>query len=282
MAALDQRIRQRARLYIDKFKDRDGCEFVAEFAIPFPVTIFLDLLDFPQEEVGQFLTWEGQLLHGDDRDARTSAIRAVKAYLLDAISRRRKQPGDDLISKAMTLEVEGRKWTDTEILGHCFNLYIGGHYTITSNMGLHFRHLATTPSDQAILRANPKAIVVGIEELLRAYPAVSTTRLCTKPYTIGGATFMPGDYIGLSTVLAGRDPEDFDAPNEVRLDRKPTHLTLGFGPHRCLGQHLARRELQIATEECLAAIPEFRIKDGFRVPFFVGNIIHVEKLPLVW
>jgi cytochrome P450 len=282
MAALDGRVRERARAFINAFKDHGHCEFIADFAVPFPVTIFLDLLGFPKEEMDQFLVWENTLLRCPTNADRADSVRAVKDYLLRAIADRKKNPGEDLISIALTLEVEGRRWTDQEVFGHCFNLYLGGLDTVSANIGLHLRHLATHPKDQEDLRANPAKMVVAVEEFLRAYPAVTTARLCRNPYTIGGVTFMPGDYVAMSTPLAGRDPEYYEAPQEVRLDRKPSHVTLGYGIHRCLGQHLARRELQIALQEFLAAIPPFRVEPGFVVPFFLGNVIHVDRLPLVW
>lgn len=283
MMELDSLVRERARHYIDRFKDKGSCEFVAEFAINFPITIFLDLIGLPQDRRPQFLEWEHALLHGTDMDARISSVRLVKDLLLETIEDRKKNPGDDLISKTLQLDVEGRKWTDEEVFGHCFNLYIGGLDTVTSNMSLHFYHLATHPADQDTMRSNSfSQNVVAIEELLRAYAAVSTNRICSKPYEIGGQTMMPGDFIIMSTPLAGRDPEAYDDPNEIRLDRRPTHVTLGHSIHRCLGQHLARRELQTAIEEFLKAIPNFRIEPGFKVPFFLGNVIHVPELPLTW
>ncbi|WP_343046841.1 cytochrome P450 [Sphingomonas chungangi] len=282
MAKLDSRVRERARVFIDRFKDRGSCEFIGEFAIPFPVTIFLDLLGFPQEEMNQFLEWETTLLRSPTNGDRITSVHAVKDYLLRAIADRKKNPGTDLISVALTLEVDGRKWTDEEVFGHCFNLYLGGLDTVTANIGLHMHHLATRPDHQTYLRENPKQMVIAIEEFLRAYPAVTTARLCRNPYTLGDATFMPGDYIAMSTPLAGRDPEYYDAPQEVRLDRKPAHVTLGYGIHRCLGQHLARRELQIALQEFLASVPTFGIAPGFSVPFFLGNVIHIDELQLAW
>ena len=92
----------------------------------------------------------------------------------------------------------------------------------------------------------------------------------------------PGDRVAMPTPLGSNDPEAFEAPTEIRLDRRPAHLTFGYGPHRCLGAHLARRELQIAITEMFRAIPEFKLKSGFDVPFFLSNIIHVDSLPLVW
>src|SRR3546814_8309492 len=121
--------------------------------------------------------------------------------------------------------------------------------------------------------------VVAIEELLRAYAAVSTNRIVSKPYELAGETLMPGEFVIMSTPLAGRDPEAYDNPQEVRLDRKPSHVTLGHSIHRCLGQHLARRELQTAIEEFVKAIPQFRVQEEYKVPFFMVNVIHVPELP---
>src|SRR3546814_10638693 len=76
---------------------------------------------------------------------------------------------------------------------------------------------------------------------------------------------MPGDYVAVSTSVVGRDPTFYSDPQEVRFDRKAPHMSLGSGIHKCLGMHLARLELQIAVEEFVTTLPEFRIKDGFKV-----------------
>jgi cytochrome P450 len=283
MMSLDGRVRARAQSFIARFKDRGECEFVRDFAVVFPISIFLDLLGLPQDRLDQCYQWECGLIHGADMATRTDSMRAIKALLLETIAARKVNPGEDLISQALTLEVDGRKWTDDEIFGYCFNLYLGGLDTVTANIGLHFRHLATHPDDQRSMRNNgTQKNVIAIEELLRAYAVTSTNRICTKPYEVGGQTIMPGDYVITSPAIAGRDPEAYDAPQEVRLDRRPSHVTLGHGIHRCLGQHLARRELQTAIEEFLRAIPTFRIEPGYKVGFFLSNIIHVPELPLTW
>jgi cytochrome P450 len=282
MNALDSLVSERAQTYIAKFKDRGEVEFVKEFAIPYPVSIFLDLLGLPQERMDQFLDWEFSLLHTNDMGMRIVAIRAVKALLLDEIQKRRSNPGDDLISNACRMEVDGKPWSDVEVFGHCFNLFLGGLDTVSANVGLHFYHLATHPEHQRELRGDPSKLEIGLSELLRAYSAVTTLRICHKEIKIHGVTIKPGDRVAMPTPLGSNDPEAFEAPTEIRLDRRPAHLTFGYGPHRCLGAHLARRELQIAITEMFRAIPEFKLKPGFDVPFFLSNIIHVDELPLVW
>jgi cytochrome P450 len=283
MMALDARIRARAQLFIKRFKDRGECEFIHDFAMPFPISIFLDLMGLPQERLEQFYRWERGLIHGTTMDVRTDSMVAIKALLLETIAARKLDPGDDLISQALTLEVEERKWTDEEVFGYCFNLYLGGLDTVTANIGLHCRHLATHPDHQRTMRDNStQNNVVAIEELLRAYAVTSTNRICIKPYEIDGQKIMPGDYVVMSTPLAGRDPEAYDSPQEIRLDRRPSHVSLGHAIHRCLGQHLARRELLTAIEEFLNAVPTFRVEPGHKVGFFLSNALHIPQLPLTW
>jgi cytochrome P450 len=283
MMGWQDKVSQRATELIDQFKDKGECEFIRDFAIPFPISIFLDLIGLPQDRLWQFYDWEQKLLHTTQNDDRIASTRAIKALLVETIADRKKNPGDDMISQVLTIEIDGRKPTDEEIFGFCFNLYIGGLDTVTSNIGLHFNHLANHPEHQRQMRENTaEQNVVAIEELFRAYGATSTLRFCIKEAEVGGCRIMPGDAVIMSTPLAGRDPEAWEAPQEVRLDRRPIHLTLGGGFRRCLGQHLVRRELQTSIEQFLRAIPEFRIEPGYKVGFFLSNVLHIPELPLTW
>ena len=282
MAELEDKVRDRAQSLIDSFKDRGEVEFIKTFATPFPVTIVLDLLGLPEERMGEFLQWEFDLLHTDDLEARKNAVAAVKAYLMEEIRKRQKHPTQDLISNALTMEAYGRRWTIEEVFGHCFNLFIGGLDTVTANLGLHFHHLATHPDHQRILRADPAKVELAVLELMRAYAAVTTMRICDKETRLHGVTIKPGDRVAMSTTLGSNDPEAYDNPTEVRLDRRPVHLSFGHGIHRCLGAHLARRELNVAMKCMLANLPEFHLKPGFEVPFLLSNVMHVRELPLVW
>src|SRR3546814_7650750 len=101
----------------------------------------------------------------------------------------------------------------------------------------------------------------AIEEMMRAYAAVTTFRTCDNPVTLGEVTFQPGDKIAMPTCLAGRDPEYYEDANKVILNRKARYLSFGYGPHLCVGMHLARREMRIAIEQFLSIIPPFRLAD---------------------
>ena len=116
----------------------------------------------------------------------------------------------------------------------------------------------------------------------RAYAPVSVFRIAAREIEIHGQKILPGDYVGISTPIAGHDPDYYEDPQEVRFDRKAPHISLGFGIHKCLGMHLARMELQTALEHWLKLVPPFRVADGFEIQYHVGNITHVPKLELAW
>ncbi len=281
MAALEEKIRRYAIEYVDGFAAKGGCEFMADFAFEFPIKVFMELMGLPHERMGEFLDWEMKLLHNHDMVSMAEAVRKVVDFLAEEIESRRSHPTNDLMTFAVESKIGDRPLNQDELIGFGFNLFIGGLDTVSTNMGLHFLHLARNADDQQWLRENPDRIPQATDELMRAYGAVTTFRTCKQETTIRGVTIKPGDKVAMSTTLAGRDPAEFDDPAQVRLDRKPRHVGFGFGPHTCVGMHLARRELRIAMEEFLSRIPQFSLPEGFGVEYHLGMIQPV-TLPLEW
>jgi cytochrome P450 len=280
--ALGAKVRLYAEDYIRGFLERGSCEFMSEFAFEFPIKVFLELMGLPLELTAQFLEWEMGLLHALDLDHMTEATRTVVAYLRGVIEERKKEPRDDFVTYGTKAEIEGRKLSDDELLGFCFNLFVGGLDTVSTHMGLQFRYLAEHPGDQAMLRGEADKIPSAVDELMRAYGAVTTFRTCVKETRLEGMTILPGDRVALATTLAGRDPEAFDRPGEVRFDRRPRHVSFGYGPHLCVGMYLARREMQIAMEQFLALVPPFSIEPGAVIRSQLGAMVLPETLPLTW
>jgi cytochrome P450 len=167
-------------------------------------------------------------------------------------------------------------------MGFCFNLFIGGLDTVSTNMAWQFHHLAERHDHQATLRANPGMIPHAIDEMMRYYAAVATSRECIKETKLGDVTVKPGDKILLATFLGGHDPAAFKDPEQVILDRGPRHVSFGYGPHLCIGMHLARREMRIALEEFLSLIPEFSLAPDADIAYYLAAIIQPIQLPLVW
>lgn len=283
VALIEDTVTATAEALIEKMKAKGEAEFIDDFARPFPVTVFLSLMGLPLELTAKFLAWEDGLLHGKTMEARIAAAAAIKDYLQDMIAKRRAAPTDDLISFAVTGEVEGRRLDDEEVLGVCYLLFVGGLDTVASALGFAFKHLAEDAANQALLRSEPDLIPAAIEELLRAHSAVITSRFVTRDTEFHGVTMKAGECVALATGLAGRDGREFPDPHRIDFLRENLrHIAFSAGPHRCIGSHLARRELKIALDLFLTRIPPFRIKPGETPVTHATGVFGVDYLPIVW
>jgi cytochrome P450 len=281
IAVLDDKIRHYAQERLMTLRDRGGCEFVSDFAFEFPIRVFLELMGLPQEGIHQFLAWEDAVLRNQDRESMTAAIAQITGYLAGQCEERRRNPQNDLLTLGVQAQAAG-KLSEDQLTGFCFNLFVGGLDTVSTNMSSHFRHLAENPKQQAFLRAHPERIPDALDELMRVYAGVTTSRRCISETSIGEARILPGDMVMLPTILAGHDPEAYTDPQIVDFDRKPRHLSFGYGPHVCIGIHLAKRELRIAMQEALSILPEFRIRPGVQIESYLAGIVGPRALPLVW
>ena len=283
IAQLDNKIRADARNYASILRDQGHCNFLEAVAFEFPIRVFLSLMAMPQSMAGEFLRWEHGLLHSSELDTLRSSTRAVVDYLTATIEERKQHPGDDLISYAVsTNKADGTPLSPVELLGVCFNLFIGGLDSVSTNMAWQFFHLATHPADQRRLRADPTMIPAAIDEMQRYYAAITTYRRCIEPFDVAGVTILPGEFVAMCTTFAGRDEREYGDPDVVRFERKPSHVAFGYGPHTCIGVHLARREMRIALEEFLAILPEFHLQTDVPMRTLLHNTLQPEILPLEW
>ncbi|MFZ9049306.1 MAG: cytochrome P450 [Steroidobacteraceae bacterium] len=282
IAELAGKVENRAIELIEGFRHDGRCAFVEQFARPFPVTIFLEMFGLPVTEMERFIVWEEAIIHSQG-PGQLAAMRELRDYMAEVIEDRRRNPREDLISLAVTTEVSGARLTYDEIMGMCIMLFMGGLDTVTSELGFVFRHLAEHPDQQAWLRSNPEKIPTALEELLRLYPIITTGRIATRDVTVGGVTIGAGDNVACPLACASRDPAEIDRPDDVDLERTPNrHSAFGFGPPRCIGSHLARRELAVAIEQWLRLVPPFRIAPGAQLEAAGAGVVALRSLPLVW
>ena len=282
MAALEAKARARAAEMIEGLLPRGECDFVTEFAQRFPAAIFVDLMGLPADRIPQFMAWESDMLSGNPA-LQARATDAVVAYLDELTRVRRASPIDDLMSFAVTVEMDGRKLSDNEVMGIVFLLFIGGLDTVASSLGFHFRYLAEHPAEQDRLRADGALIPDAVEELLRAFAVVTSSRFALQDVEFGDVTVRAGELVTCSTVLACRDPDEFPDPARIDLARSPNrHNAFSFGAHRCIGSHLARRELVIAQEEWLKRTRTISIVPDQPMPVHGGGVLGLDSLRLRW
>ncbi|MBV9842366.1 MAG: cytochrome P450 [Sphingomonadaceae bacterium] len=280
--ALEQKIRASANVLIDSFIDKGTVDFAYDFGRVYPVRVFMDLMGFPFTQFEQFLEWENAILHSHDFELATMALRGILAYLREFIAEQRANPGPDLAGKIVTGQVGGRPITDDEIIGTIFFLWLGGLDTVASTLAMIFRRLGLDMAMQQKLRADPELIPDAVEEFLRVQPLVNSHRLVKREFEWYGQTIKQGDWV-MALVTAGNfDPAEFDNPREVRFDRQGNrHFTLAGGPHRCLGSHLARRELRVALEEFFRRVPPFKLAANDERLIYPG-LRSARNVRLVW
>ncbi len=281
--ALEPKIRATINELIDGFEKKGECDVAYDFGRIYPVRVFMDLMGFPNEHFEDFLAWEYAILHAFGDVAKMQwGMRSALAYLRGFIEEMRAAPQDNLTSHIVHGQVDGRPLTEDEIIGTVSFLWLGGLDTVAATTALMFRRLALNPEMQQTLRDNPALIPDAIEEFLRVQPLVNSNRLVKKDHEIRGVLIKKGDSIQCFNSSGNFDPAEFENPREVRFDRPNNrHFTLAGGPHRCLGSHLARRELRIALGEFLNRIPPFKLKPGADKTANPG-LMAVANVPIVW
>ncbi|NHN38293.1 cytochrome P450 [Pseudomaricurvus alcaniphilus] len=285
VAAIDDSISQHASNLINALVANKRCNFNQAFADQFPTLIFLRLMGWPESEAPRFVKWTHTLVKSQDMQEVVGAVVQIKSYLQQKIEQSRINPVDDFTGYLLASEIDGRPLTDDELLGFCFLVFIGGLDTVASSLGFHFMHLALHPEQQADLRANPDKIPLAVEELLRAYSIVNMRRIVTRDVEVGGVRMKAGDVVLISTELGNLDPDAFARPAEVDFEReditKP-HMAFSYGPHRCVGSHLARRELRIALQLWLEKVPMFRLADDCQPIMRASGVFGMDNLVFEW
>jgi cytochrome P450 len=283
IAGMAAGVERRAVELIEAIRPAGECEFMTAFGRPFPVNIFMQLMGLPEALTEQFLDWEFRLLHAPEIATKAAAAVAIRDYLRELADERRKRPTGDLTSVVVSARVDGRPLSDIEVQGILYLLFVGGLDTVASSLGFFFRHLGQNPADQARLRAHPRLIPAAVEELLRRFSVVTTYRQCRVDVDVNGVAMKAGDWITINDALGSLDPLEFDRPLDVDFERKHNrHLGFSYGPHFCVGNHLARRELQVALREWLARVPPWTVKPKSPIEVHGGAVFGVEQLELVW
>jgi cytochrome P450 len=287
VAAREPEIRRVAAEMIDRLTGTGGADVLDEFARRFPTLIFLRLMGLPEEDLGKFLEWVHNMLHlsyeqDPDRSRQLAAITEASAYFEEQIALRREAPRDDLLSRAMTWEIDGEPIGDREMHAFCVLMFQAGLDTVPISVGWALYHFAGHPEQRAAIVADPSLISTSVEEILRVYSFVIPARKATKDVEIGGCPVKSGEMVMLPLAVSNRDPARYENPLEVDLNRKTSnHIAFGSGPHRCLGSHLARLELNVAIEEWHQRIPEYRITGGQDLQE-TGNMYGLKSLRLEW
>ncbi|NEY31034.1 cytochrome P450 [Streptomyces sp. PRKS01-65] len=246
----------------------------ASLGFPFPVYVICDLLGVPAEDRDRFSHWSDSFLSITryTADEIRTAEQEFVAYMSDHIAAKRAEPADDLLSTliAESGTAEGGESEDgdggglshDELVATGMGLLVAGHETTANMIGKMVAMLLSDRSRWERLLADPSLVRPAVEESLRfdTNLGFGLRRYLGEDAEIGGHVVPAGSTVVCSMPAANRDERAFDAPDTMDLARTPNpHLTFGAGPHSCLGQALARTELQVVLETLLTRVPTLRL-----------------------
>lgn len=283
VADMEPKMRAMAAEIVESVLARGQCDFIADVSARFPVSVFMEIMGLPLEKLEEFRRIADSYFNARLNEDIHRISQQIFAIFNELIVLRRELPGEDLVSHFITVDFEGRKLSQDEILAMCFVLFLGGMDTVTNVTGFSFQHLASDPALQARLASDPSRLADFAEEGLRMFGVIGTPRLVVADYDAFGASFRKGDMVLSALWQSGRDDHKLPDPDRFDIDRKSKpHLNFSTGPHMCLGHALARAEMRVLAEEWLKRIPSFQAKPGVRHGFRIGTVIALESLPLEW
>lgn len=253
---------------IDDLDGRASFDLIDDFAGPLPVTVIAAMLGVRDYDLRALKAWSldlsrilDPLVSLDEYRRMDEIVRGFETVFRDVFAARRQQAGDDVISALLAGATGHGDLAERDLAAICTLLFITGEETTVNLIGNGMLSLQRHPEARARLQADPSLAESAVEELLRfESPVQLTTRVAHEDVEIGGVPVRAGDKVVVGIGAANRDPEVFDAPGELRLDRRPNpHMAFGDGIHFCLGAALARAQGRLAIPKLLARFPALRL-----------------------
>ena len=250
---------------LDRAERAGKMEVIADLAMPLPVTVIAELLGVPPADGELLKQWSVDITHflgnfkGLSRAVQANA--EFRTYLGEHLQRKKRAPGDDLMSALILAEEDGQRLEDADILATCILLLNAGHETTTHLIGNGIHALLKYPEQLEILRKEPTVLSTAIEEILRFDgTAQLVSRIAKEPIELYGKCFAPGHMLLCFVAAANRDPEQFPDPERFDVRRTENrHLAFAQGPHFCLGAALARLEAEIAIGTMVRRFPRLQL-----------------------
>ncbi len=279
-------IRATAVGLIDHVIDDGHMDVLGDFASPLPSRVTGQFFGMSGEDGERCWRWSAIMMEENVENpdlAKTAAVEFFE-FLQETIDEARRNPGNTLIHAIVSGTVGGRPLSNDEVLGMLFTSIIGALETTVGAIALGVNLLGRYPDQRARLVADPSLMPLAVEEVLRIEPSAgAAARTVLAETEVAGVHLHPGERVQMLFRSANHDEAVFEEPESFQVDRgDDNHIAFGYGVHKCIGQHLARLEIQVAFEELLRRIPDFRV-EGDPQPHMRGGISWgLSELEISW
>jgi cytochrome P450 len=270
LRAMQDSVNVLARRYVDRLLERGGeCDFVADVATHYPLSVILSLLGLPESDFPRMLSLTQELFGGDDPQRRRgentedqlAVVLDFFGYFQRLINDRRAHPTDDLASTIANAKIDGEHLSDLDASSYFVIIATAGHDTTSSTIAGGMHALLQHPEQLDLLRRDPSLLPGAVEEMIRwVTPVKEFMRTAVRDYEIGGARITQGQQVLLMYPSGNRDEAAFERPFEFDVTRRPNrHIAFGAGVHFCLGAALARMETQAIFAELLPRLAHIEL-----------------------
>lgn len=256
---------------VDNVAAAGRADFAVDICEPYPIPIICELLGAPKSDWQLFSRWANDILEvfsidmADKLDLIMNTQDELDAYTRELIAERRSKPADDLLTDLIAAEEEGDRLSTDELVMMVNAVIIGGTDTTRNQLGCSVAMLAEHPAQWALLAEQPELAQRAVEESMRYFGAVrGTARFASTDIEYKGVVFPAGTFMSIGLAEANRDQAVFNEPDVFDITSQKSdqpQLTFGSGIHYCLGQALARAELQEALPLLAQRMPNLRL-DG--------------------
>ena len=276
-------VRDTARTLLDDLVPRGRFDFMTDYAIPFTsrnlARVILD--DSNAERIQRAIAIATRISSEGDPQAFFDMAALAEEFLRDRADSGSQR--DDVLSAIVNGTVEGRPLTLQEQVGATMIMFTGGLDTTKAALGNIASHLAGDATLEQRLR-DPEWIKADLDEFLRyESPITFMARTVTRDTELGGCPLKPGDRVAVHYASANRDESRFEHADRLDFDRRRNpHAAFGLGPHRCIGMHFARLQIEVAFGELLSRVTNLRIPQDAQVQTAVGIVLSPEHLPVTF
>ncbi|MFI8521616.1 cytochrome P450 [Streptomyces sp. NPDC085481] len=284
-------LRPRIQATVDRLLDAmeeqgPPAELVNAFALPVPSIVICDLLGVPYADHAFFEEQSRRLLRGPTSEESEAARTELEGYLGDLIDSKRDKPGEGVLDDLVARQLQEGRPERRELVELATILLVAGHETTANMISLGTYTLLRHPERLAELRADPGLVPTAVEELLRFLSiADGLLRVAREDVEVEGTVIRAGEGVVFSTSVINRDTTAYADPDTLDWGRSARHhVAFGFGIHQCLGQNLARAEMEIALGTLLRRLPGLRLAvPAEEIPFKPGDTIQgMVELPVTW
>ncbi|MFE5737170.1 cytochrome P450 [Streptomyces celluloflavus] len=262
-------------------------DLVSRFALPVPSMVICRLLGVPYADHDFFQDASRRLVQSTDVASAVAARDDFEEYMDGLITKLQAEPGSGLLGSLVAEQLANGEIEREELISTALLLLVAGHETTASMTSLSVITLLEHPDQHAMLRADPGLVPGAVEELLRylAIADLAGGRIATADIEIDGQLIRAGEGVIITNSIANRDGSVFEDPDTFDVHRSARHhLAFGYGVHQCLGQNLARLELEVIITALFDRIPTLRLAVPVeQLTLRPGTTIQgVNELPVTW